>query len=108
MTGTEKFTQEQKEQFFQEIIRLYDLADNVINAVGQQGIVNRMQQLELATPFVNRVNASTDVIAKIYAEVVKEGKSITLEGQERMEEALRNIFTALQEFIEGVEEKLIH
>jgi GTP1/Obg family GTP-binding protein len=101
------FTPERQEELFDEIVRLYDLADEVMTIASKEGVANRTQQLELARPFVTQVVNSANTLSAFYTEVVRNGRSITPELQDTFETALQNIFHAFTEFLDGVEEKLL-
>ncbi len=101
------FTPQQREELFGEIVRLYDLVDEVMGAVSLEGITNRKTQLELATPFVTQVTNSANILSAFYTDVVQNNHPITAELRDTLETAFRNIFIALKEFIDGMEEKLL-
>ncbi len=96
----------QHEEVFQEILRLYDLTDDVLAAIAREGISNRKVQSEIATPFVTQVSNSANILSTFYTEVVQRGKAVTPELQDTFESAFRNIFVSLQELAERADSKL--
>ena len=101
------FTPDQQESLFAEIIRIYDLADNVMEAVAKEGVTNRAVQLELAKPFITQVTNSVNILTALYTEVVRSNRPITSELQDTMETAFRIFFEALNELIASMKEKLL-
>ncbi len=101
------FTPEKQEELFGEIVRLYDLADNVLAAISRDGIPNRSIQLELATPFITQITNSANIISGFYNEVVNKKAEITLELRDTIESAVRNIFVALKELADQAEDRLL-
>ncbi len=85
--GTQPFTQEQKDEFFEDILRLYDLTDEVVNAIGAPGVTNRAAQLEIATPLLTQAGLTNDIVTRIYTEIVKNGEPVTDERKAALEEA---------------------
>jgi len=101
------FTPQKREELFDEIVRLYDLADEVMSSVALESVENREVQLELAKPFVTQVLNSANILSAFYTEVVRKGRPITPDLQDTFETAFRNIFYAFRDFLDGAEEKLL-
>lgn len=101
------FTPEKRQELFEEIVRLYDLADNALALVQRDKVPNRDVQLELLTPFVTQVINSANILSAFYNEVVNKNLPITPDLQDTFESAFRNIFYAYKEFIDGAEAKLL-
>jgi hypothetical protein len=101
------FSPQKREELFEQIVELYDLADGIMEAVAQDGVKNRSVQLDLAKPFVTQIVNSANVLSAFYTEVVRNGRAITPELQDTFETAFRNIFYAFRDFLDGAEEKLL-
>jgi len=97
-----KLSAEQQEEFFGEILHLYDLADNVVNAVGLEGITNRKAQMDLVIPFITRVNQSADKIAEVYTKHFKQGGASEMDKTD-LERAFQEIFIATRDFVDAAE-----
>lgn len=106
-TFPESFTPEKQRELYQEIIRLYELADNVLAAVQREGITNRELQLELVTPFVTQLMGSANIISAFYVEVVRKGTPVTPEIKDTVKSAFQNFFIALREIVWAMEDKLV-
>jgi RNAse (barnase) inhibitor barstar len=101
------FTPKEQEQLFEEIVKLYDLADDVLASVARENVKNRDVQMALVKPVITQVTNSANILSAFYTEVVRNERPITLELQDTMETALRNIFVAIKEFAEDAQEKLM-
>jgi hypothetical protein len=94
---------QQKAAFYQEILKLYDLADDVVNAIGHEGVQNRSEQLELVVPFLTIANRSIDTLAAVYGGAIRENRVPTPEEQAALEGAYRNFFLSLRTVVQGAE-----
>lgn len=101
------FTVDQRQWLFDEIVRVYDFADEVLGAVALDGLTNRDVQLELATPFITQLTSSANILAAYYTEVAQGNRPITPDLQDTIEKAFRNFFEAMRDLLEGMEEKLM-
>jgi hypothetical protein len=95
-----------QEELFEEIIRLFDMTDEIIATVAQVDVVNRPTQLELASPFFAKVYSSATFMAAFYIDVVRCDRPVTPALQDAFEKASQDIFNEFTVFLEGVEEKL--
>lgn len=98
------FNPEEQEQFFGEIMRLYDLTDELVNAVGRDGVKDRAQQLNLVVPIINQVSQSAEVISAAYTKHFKLGQPLSQEEKKELESAYRRIYAAITQFVEAAEE----
>jgi hypothetical protein len=103
----DSFTPEQREMLFQEIVRLYNYADEMAEIIKKKNISNPEIQLELATPFITQVVNSANILSVFYTEVVHKNHPITPELQDTLEGAFRTIFYAFRDFLDGTEEKIL-
>lgn len=106
-TFPESFTPEKQRELYQEIIRLYELADNVLAAVQKEGLTNRQTQLELVTPFITQLINSANIISAFYVEVVRKGAPVTTEIKDTVKSAFQNFFISLREIVWAMEDKLV-
>jgi Tfp pilus assembly PilM family ATPase len=103
----ESFTPQEQQELFDEIVRLYDLADDVLASVAQQGTVSRDVQMELVKPVITQVTNSANILSAFYTEVVRNKRPITRELQDTFETALKNIFLTVKEFADNAEKKFL-
>lgn len=96
-------TDEKKDSLFSQIEILYDLTDEIANAIGAQGIENRPQQFDIANPLMLQLYGSTEKISTIYANCLKEEREITTSEKQDMENAFQHIFLAIGRFSESAE-----
>lgn len=100
------FTPEKQKELFEEIVRLYDLADGALAVIQKNDVPNRKTQLELATPFITQVINSANILTTYYNEVVNKEMPLTSVLKDTLESAFKNVFYALNEFANHAEEKL--
>jgi hypothetical protein len=106
MTLPESFTPEQREELFQEIVLIYDHLDNVLSCVELNGLKNRKIQNELVTPFITQAKNAANILTAFYTDVAKKNLPITPDLQDTFEGAFRIFYSALDDIITGMEEKL--
>lgn len=101
------FTPKQQEELFDEIVQLYDLADDVLASVVAEDATHRTEQMELITPFITQVTNSANILSAFYTEVVRNGRPITQDLQDTFEKAFQNVFYAYRDLLEGVKIKFL-
>lgn len=86
-------------QNYDEIVRLYDLAEELVSTVEQQQQeTEKLAQLELVEPLVNNIEQAADVLTEEYVGLVEsEGKSAVTAGK-KVEGALRKLFSSILEY----------
>ena len=100
----EDFTLEQRQNLYQGLALLHDLADEVMAAVNTfQGGPVRKKQHQIASRYATQLHCSADVILAFYNEVAFQGRPITSELQEIFEGAFRNAHFAYHEFREQLD-----
>ena len=103
----EDFTPEKVEEIFIYITQIYDLLDDVIASISHDNLKNADVQYEITAPFVKKVTDSTNILTTFYIEVAKKGRPLTPEVQATFERSFRNIFFAIKELTDAIEEKLL-
>lgn len=91
-------TEQQKEALFNDIIRLYDLAEGMIDTVEKDETKYKEQQARITIPLIEQVQESTDTIVETYTNNMKGKKPITPMDTQTIERAMRKIFMAIQDF----------
>jgi hypothetical protein len=100
-------TPERQEFLFQEILRVYDHADSVMEALTVDGLPNRGFLLSLTKPFITQTTNAVNIISALYTQVVRNGQPITPDLQDTMEGAFRIFYESLEELICGLEDKFL-
>lgn len=100
-TGLSKI---QQEQFYGEIVRIYDLAEGLLDAIEHQDVKNPEDQVRLAEPVVRQVEESVEVLAETYLNFVENGEAANDSQMRKVESAIRKIFVAISEFNDTVKE----
>ena len=103
----ENVTPEKAEEIFFYITQIYDLLDSVVLSISKENLNNADLQYEITAPFVNKVTESTNILSKTYTEVIRKGRPLTPEVQAAFEQSFRNIFFAIKELTDIIEEKLL-
>lgn len=96
------FSAARQQELFEEILRIYDLVEDVLAAVERPGNPHLAAELSLATPFVTQVTNSANIISVYYTEIVKKNQPITAEMKDTLETAFRNFYIALKELINAM------
>jgi len=103
----EDLTPEKAEELFVYITQIYELLDAVIISISHENLRNADLQYEITTPFIKKVTESTNILSKVYTEVIRKGRPLTSEVQAVFEQSFRNIFFAIKELTDLIEEKLL-
>ncbi len=88
----------QQEQFYNEIVKLYDFAEKIIDAIEDERVKNPEEQVDLAEPVIRQIEESTVVMAENYLEFVKNGGKSTPEIKKQIESAIRRVYMAIGKF----------
>ncbi len=89
--------------FHDEILRYFDLADDVITAIENQQQVHVELQLTLIEPVVRQVQESADELSEAYLDFVENDEKVNKKITKRVESSVRNIFEAIVQFLEEVD-----
>lgn len=88
---------------YNQLLSFYDLAEDLIDTVEEQGIESPLEQMEFIEPLVERVEHATDILTEEYRHFAESGHLPDSERKARIEHALGNIFDILKSF-EGLPE----
>jgi hypothetical protein len=102
----ETFTAEKRERLFQEILHMYDRADEVKASTMVSDPYHRERLTAIATPYLTQIRCSADILITFYNEVAFNGRPITTDLKDTFEAALRNTFLAMKDFLSAVEQRL--
>lgn len=94
----------EQEQFYNEIVAFYDLAEDLIDIIEREGAKNPAMQARLALPVIEQTQESAEVLAEAYITFVENGEQASPSEIRKVEGAIRKIFGAVLAFIEAVKE----
>lgn len=94
----------EQEQFYNEIVTFYDLAEDLIDIIEREGAKNPELQARIAAPVIEQTQESAEVLAEAYIAFVENGEKATKSEVKKVEGAIRKIFSAIVAFIDIVKE----
>lgn len=94
------FSMEEYETKYNEITRLYDYAEELVNTVESELVKNQEAQLEIVEPLINDIGDATDALTQEFMLIAesKKTKAQNKASKTQIEGALRKIFTAITEY----------
>ena len=98
--AAKEYTVEELESRYNEVTRLYDMAEEILSTVESRLVGNPEEQLEIVEPLVNEVGDAVDVLAEEFMHIAesKRNKTPTKASKVQIEGALRRIFVAINEY----------
>lgn len=87
---------EEYAQQYEDIMVLYDYADELALTIGSEFVENAQNQLSLVEPLIMQLEESTEVFTDEFISLAEEKNKPSSKG--RIEKALRKIYTALDEY----------
>lgn len=93
-----KLKKEQQEEFYNEILKFYDFAEDLIDIIESPESEEQEIQANLAIPVIEQVQNSTDVIAESYLSNVKNNGISSGKDIKKVEIAMRKIFAVVVNF----------
>ena len=104
MAKISKLKKEQQEEFYDEILKFYDLAEDLIDIIEDPETKEKEIQASLAIPVVEQVQKSADIIAESYLNNVKNNGISSGKDIKRVEIAMRKIFAAVVGFTNEIKD----
>lgn len=80
---------------YQEIMRLYDYAESLIETVDSNQSPDPSVQLEVVEPLIEEIEKTTDIISAEYREFALKNKKIDILTKKKVENALRTLYLAI-------------
>jgi len=99
-----KLKKDQQEEFYDEILKFYDLAEDLIDIIEAPNTEEKEIQANLAIPVIEQVQDSADVIAESYLNNVKNNGISSGKDIKKVEVAMRKIFAAVVNFANEVKD----
>lgn len=96
--NTMSATVEKHEQQYNEIVKLYDIADKIVGTVEHPKINEPETQLKVVEPLVMQIEETADVLTEEYINVLKTDGVPAPQTRSRVETALRKMHAAIYEY----------
>ena len=93
-------TELQKETY-EEIMTLYDLAEEVIDVVEFGNVQQREEYVPHVEKFIGKIEVAVEELAQSYIIFVESGKKPTRAEAQKIDEAFTKIFAAVENFRNG-------
>jgi len=95
-----EYTMEEYEVRYNEIHRLYDLAEELVNTVESEFVSDPSSQLEVIEPLVNGIGDATDMLTGEFILIAegRKNKNAGKASKTHIETSLRKIFAAINEY----------
>jgi hypothetical protein len=96
----QEYRMEDLEQRYNEVTKLYDLAEEVLSTVESSLVSDPDGQLAMVEPLVNEVGDAVDVLAEEFMLIAesKKNKTQSRASKKNIEGSLRRIFVAIAEY----------
>ena len=89
-------TLEEYGQQYEEIMKLYDYADELANTIDSKFAESAAKQLSLVEPLIAQLEESADVLTDEFIELAR-GETAN-SSRSRIEKALRKVYTAIDDY----------
>ncbi len=88
------------EEIHNEIMDIYDLAEDVLKAVERKDAEDPELEVEIAEPLIKQIEESTDIVSEKYLDYVESGLNVKPSDAAEVEAAMRKVFTKATDLIE--------
>ena len=89
----------EQEQAYEEIMKIYDLSDEILMDVEDQSTGDPALKLQLVRPLVEQIHESTGSVADKYIDFCKNEQKATKSDVNEVESSIRKVFTKATDFI---------
>jgi hypothetical protein len=86
-----------QEKAYNDIIKFYDFAEELIETVENPAVADPVAQLEFVEPLVEKIESATDILAEEYRNFIKSGKAPGFMAKKKVEKSLKRLNEALLE-----------
>jgi hypothetical protein len=93
----ENSSKDKHEKAYNDIIKFYDFAEELIESVENPELEDPIAQLEFVEPLVEKIETATDILAEEYRNFIKTGKSPGFLAKKKVEKSLKMIQSAIEE-----------
>lgn len=87
----------EQQETYEAILKLYDLAEELVYTVESATVTDEEAYLELIEPMVEQLAEAADTLTEEYAFLVKEGAEFGQDRKKKMEAALQQIFAIVEQ-----------
>ena len=98
---------EQQEAFYNEIVRIYDYVDGIIDAIGQEPEEIQAVKLQHAQPIIEQMQETAEILAESYLHFVQEGK-VTRKELQDVRTAIRRVYVNIQNYVNELDNMTVH
>ncbi len=85
----------ESEKTYKQIVKFYDLAEQLVETVEDPNVEDPIAQLEFVEPIVEQLESATDMLSEEYRNFIETGKAPGFLTRKRIEKNLRKIYLAL-------------
>jgi len=101
-------TKNQQEEFYNEIVRLYDNAEKIIENLSSPGVTDRDRQIKMLTPVLEEISKMADVMGEVYIKFIENGEEATKGDIEAISTAVRHYCIAIKDYTDELKQKPLH
>lgn len=96
----QEYSVEELELRYNEVTKLYDVAEEILATVESRLVTNPDEQLDIVEPLVNEIGDAVDVLAEEFMHIAesKKNKTTNKASKVQIEGALRRIFVAISDY----------
>ena len=92
---------------FEAIIKLYDLAEELLETTFHESITDQEKHLAFIEPLIENIEEATDHLVDEYTALVKQEKEFSPSSKEKLEMSLQKIHNAIDQCKRVIEEEEI-
>lgn len=94
------------DEVYNSITKLYDHAENLLNATYHEEVEDPEAFLAEIEPVVARIEESANIIAEDFAKIIEKGELPTNAMKRRVNSALRQVLTTIGEYKKSMKENI--
>ncbi len=91
-----------QDRIFNQVVTLYDLTNDAVNAIGMATSLDRAHWLELARPVIETSNRSVDALCEMVTVIERGGVTLDEEKKKSMVKAFDAVFASIDQFKRAV------
>jgi NurA-like 5'-3' nuclease len=92
----------QKKEVYNEIMKMYAFADDIIKSVDTNSTINRDKKIKMAERFLEAYKESTETVLDKFIKSVKTNGSLDKRDLLKAERAIRNVYIVAWDIIQEV------
>ena len=97
-----KTIEEQFDEVYNGITKLYDHAENMLKAAYHESVTDHDAFLAEIDPLVRQIEETANIIAEDFSEVIEKGGEPTAAVKRRVSTALRKVLLSIEQFKERI------